>query len=202
MPVSAFAQLRAELREAIRDSYDLLWTDAELDSIINEAQREYSLYSGALIGKVNVVSMTGDVFDAPYDFIEPLRFVDGDGYEIPFVSWRRLNEEYSDFRKVTGKQVLCACFDYDGYGKYRLFPSLPAGMNVGYLHYSRLAGADILEAKNMDAVKQHCLYQMFLLSGKEAMSNYWNNFIKSVNGEVRSTRTMRNRGDLREGRFY
>lgn len=201
MSVSDFATLRDELRSAIRDDYDLLWSDAELDEIINEAQREYSLYTGTLTASVTVFSTENEVHDAPPDFIEPIQFINHSGYEIPIVSWQKLNVLYPDFRKVTGNCIQAVCFDFDGYKKFRFFPKTPPGES-GTLFYRRTAKKNKIDTRNREAIKQHALFQIFMLTGKSAFENYWKNFLMAVNREARSPQTMRNRKDICGGRFY
>ena len=83
MPVSSFSKLRNKIRSAIRDTYGLLWDDPALDRIINEAQREYSLLAGSLIGKVDAIATEDGVCACPADFIEPVKFIGVDNMEKP-----------------------------------------------------------------------------------------------------------------------
>ena len=200
--VSEFALLRHELRLIVRDESGFQWSDAALDAIINHAQREYSLYSGKLCGECDVFFEGSDVHVAPEDFIEPLKFVDDKSRDISIVSWRYLNELYPDFRKINGSALEFVCFDFDGYGKFRTFPHLSANGYLGKLYYRRSAHDDVLENCNEQAVKNHCLYQMFLFSGKSVASNYWNEFIDLVNKESRSNIVLKNRQEHRLGSFY
>lgn len=202
MSVQAFSSIRYRIREAIRDTYSLLWDDDGLDELINEAQREYSIYSGALTGEFSVTTNERNIYNAPVDFIEPIKIYDTKGIELGLFSWRYLNDLYPDFRKITGNFARGACFDFDGIGKYRVFPKLSSGVEVGKVIYRRLSHPDKIETRNTEAIEQHCLFQMFLLTGKGSASNYYNNFLKAVNLEVRSSHTLRNRKPIHLGRFY
>ena len=197
---SEFASLRHELRQVMRDESGFQWSDAVLNGIINQAQREYSLYSGKLCGECKV--SFGDVHVVPDDFIEPLKFIDTKGRDIPFVSWRYLNEMYPDFRKVAGSTLEFVCFDFDGYGKFRIFPHVSSEGYAGNLYYRRLSHDNILENCNHHAVKSHCLYQMFFFAGKTTASNYWDEFISLVNKESRSDTVLKNIQKNRHGSFF
>lgn len=186
----------------MRDSSGFQWTDAVLNGIINQAQYEYSLYSGKFSGEYDVVSTESDVHIVPDDFIEPLKFIDTKGVDVPFVSWRYLNELYPDFRKIKGSSLEYICFDFDGYGKFRFFPIINTGKVAGKLFYRRLAREDVLEDCNLQALKNHCLYQMFFFAGKTPASNYWNEFINLVNKESRSDTVLKNIQKSRHGSFY
>lgn len=206
MPVNAaseFEDLRYDLRNIMRDESGFQWPDAVLNGIINQAQREYSIYSGKLCGEKEIVSsLDSAIHVLPDDFIEPLKFIDLKGSQIPFVSWKYLNEKYPDFRKIKGDFIECVCFDFDGFGKFRIFPHLLHEKNVGKIIYRRFAHENVLEKCNLTAVKSHCLYQMSLFSGKTSANNYWNEFISLVNKESRSDSVLRNRQKYRHGSFY
>lgn len=199
---SEFASLRYDLRKTMRDDSGFQWSDAVLNSIINQAQREYSLYSGKLCGDCEVFSSDSDIHFVPDDFIEPLKFVDSRGNDIPFVSWVYLNELYPDFRKITGTSLQYICFDFDGYGKFRLFPHLLHKKSVGKLFYRRVSQDNVMENCNPQAVRSHCLYQMCFFAGKATASNYWEEFLSLVNKESRSDTVLKNRQKSRHGSFF
>lgn len=186
----------------MRDESGFQWSDAVLNGIINQAQREYSLYSGKLCGECEVFYNELDIHVAPDDFIEPLKFTDTRGRDIPFVSWRYLNDLYPDFRKITGHTLEFVCFDFDGYGKFRTFPRILHKEKLGKLYYRRTAHEDVLENCNEQAVKNHCLYQMFFFTQKSAANNYWKEFVNLVNKESRSDILLKNRQENRHGSFY
>lgn len=203
MAVSDFAFLRQELSKIARDTYGAQWSDTALDSIINQAQREYSIFSGKLTGSI-VVNSSGrddDIHIMPDDFIEPLKFIGQDGRDVPVVSWQYLHRLYPDFRKITGSKVQGVCFDYYSHGQFLIFPRLEQ-QRVGQLFYRRFARDDFWEGCNTEAIKNHCLYQMFFLTSKNAAGQYLNEFYKLVNKEARSNTVLRNRQKSRHGSFY
>lgn len=202
MGVSEFSSLRSELRTAIRDLHGLQWSDTALDAIINEAQREYALYSSELTSSFEVIAHESGIQTAPVDFIEPLRYVTPDGFEHPIVSWRYLHERHPDFRKIDGSYGEALCFDFDGFGKYRIFPRLAAGSPAGCVYYRRLPAKDKLEFHDTEPIVQHSLYQLFLLTGKGSAVNYFDRFVRLVNRESRSSQTLRNRRSHRCGSYY
>ena len=202
MAVSAFATLRGQLREEIRDDFSLQWTDTALDEIINEAQREWALFTGALVGKIEITANERGTFAAPVDFFEPLRMVTPDNRDVPIVSWRRLNADHGDFRERTGDTPEAVCFDFDGYGIFRIFPRIPAGKKIGTLFYHRLPRMNTLEADDAGAVAAHSLYQLFRAENKAQAENHYNDFLTRVTGKARSWQTLRNRKNMRHGVYY
>ena len=202
MPVSSYRELREKIRRKIRDTYGLLWDEPALDRIINEAQREYSILSGSLIGESEVKATRTGVCRYPSDFIEVVRFIGTDGDEKGLFSWRYLDDLYPDFRAETGTEARGLVTDFDGYGKYRIFPKLPEGTTAGKVYYKRLAKANELETRNTEALEQHCYYQVFLLTGKGQASEYYRRFVKLVNEEGENYRGLRNSSPVRFGRYF
>lgn len=84
MTEASYSEIRINVRRAIRDNYGLLWDDSALDDLINEAQREYSILTGSLIGVYDVVTTQDGICAAPDNFIEPVKFIASDGFEKPF----------------------------------------------------------------------------------------------------------------------
>ena len=202
MPVSAYKDIRERVRRSVRDTFDMVWSDADIDRIINEAQREYAIVSGSLIGKVAVTIPSNGVFVAPDNFIEPVSFVGTDGMKMPLYSWRYLHDLYPDFRNVPGSEIRGLVDDFDGFGKFRAFPKVPGGTMVGTLCYKRFPEKDKLETTNIGAIEQHCLFQMFLLMGNGVAGDYYRNFITAINREGVAQRGMKNHSNIRRGRFF
>lgn len=202
MPVSDFSSIREEVRRAIRDTAGLLWSDAGLDRVINEAQREYAIRSGALRGSAEVTAGDSPVFAAPDDFIEPVRFIGNDGLERPFFSWKYLHDRYPDFREIAGTEPRGVVTDFDGEGKLRLFPRIPEGSPAGTLFYRRLPRRDQLETENVDAVIQYCLFLVFLLDDHRSAATYYGQFAAAVARENSRQRGLKAHGAVRHGRFF
>ena len=202
MGVPAFNDIRYRLRREIRDDAGTLFTDEALDGIINEAQREYSLYGEVLTGDHSVETNENGIYKAPEDFIRPLSFTDASGLEIEQVSWTFLDERYPDFRKIDGDRPKYICFDLDGFGRFRLFPKVPAGQTAGTLHYVRTAHSDVLEGTNREAVLNHALFQVFYLTGKAGAWEYYRKFREETDAETRSGQTLRNRVKKFGGVYY
>lgn len=198
----SFTSIRDLVRKSIRDVFGLVWDDDALDRTINEAQREYAILSGSLVGVATVFSSGNGVFSLPDDYIAPVKFIGTDGFEVPFYSWRNVHDKYPDFRKVTGDQLQCIIPDFDGYGNMRMFPAIPAGTKAGTLYYQRLPEPDKLETKNKRAIELHSLFQAFLLDGNASASIYYNRFRSAVNGESSIQRGIKTKSEFRRGRFY
>ena len=142
------------------------------------------------------------VFECPEDYIEPVKFVLPSGEEVPFYSWGYISELYPDFRKVRGDEVRGIIPDFDGYGKLRLFPVIPAGVFAGKLIYKCYPRSGEVCTTNFEAVAQHCLYQMFLLTDGEAAVYHYKRFQGLVNREQSERRGIAVRKDTRRGRFF
>lgn len=173
--------LKNRLRLAFRDDYNIQWSDALLDEIIFESQREYCLYSGRLLGTVDIVSKERPILDCPDDFIKVVQAFDNTGKVLPIISFRRLAAIYGDFRTQTGNTAKFLVFDFDDHKKYRIFPHIPAGIKVGEMHYQRLPQDEKIEVSNFTAVEAHCLYMMFLMVGKDIAAVWYNKFLELVN---------------------
>lgn len=202
MAVSDYKELRNMLRTNARDMFSVQWSDAALDTIINDAQREYSFYAQNLVGEFEIKSSASGVVRLPEDFISPIKAIDNEGREIPVVSWRKLVEQYDDFRKVKGEKVNCFCFDIDGYRYMRLFPAIDAGVNVGKLIYTRFSADNKWETDNKAAIKEHCLFQMSFVSGNGKYNLHYGNFIRLINEETRSNHTLNVRKNIRNTMWY
>lgn len=190
--------MKERLRETFHDDYQIQWSDALLDEILFEARREYALYSGELTGRFDVFAGSSPVVELPEDFIEVISVSDEKGKDIPVVSFRRLADLYGDFRKIKGDRAKFFCFNFDGSGKARTFPLLPAGTFAGTVVYKKLPSKDLLEEKNISAIEQHALFQMYQFIGKSQAANCLKNFlelthreqsIKLVTGRKNITRT-------------
>jgi hypothetical protein len=202
MAASSFQEIREKIRRSIRDANGLVWDDDGLDRIIDEAQREYAILSGSLVGSFVLESREGGVSDAPSDFIEPVKFIGSDNFEKPLYSWRYLHKRYPDFRAVTGTEVRGIVTDFDGYGKVRLFPVIPGGIEVGTLYYKRLPAPGVIETTNIDAIEAHCLFQAFLLSDHRSAESYYSRFMEGVNRESHVQRGLNVKSRIRRGRFF
>ena len=202
MTASAFSTIREKVRKAIRDALGLLFADAEIDDMINGAQREYAFCSGSLVGEMSVTIPEHGVFSAPPDFFEPVKFIGSDGFEKPFFSWKYLHDQYPDFRSVPGSELRGIVTDFDGFGKFRLFPVLLPGSSAGTFFYHRLPAKDKIETSNSEAIENHCLYQAFLLAGNNAAGIWYDRFNAAVNAEISLYRNMRPRSPYRYGRFF
>lgn len=202
MASPGYKAVRDFVRNAFRDDLATLWPDDELDLLIDEAQREYCLMTQALTGEVTITSAERGLIDLPADFISPVKAFTPDGLDVPFISWHLLETLHPDFRSVTGDYVQAFCFDFETYGRLRLYPVVPIGVVVGKLIYSRFPAAGILEIEDVNAIEQHVLFQMFLLSGKPSSINHYSNFIAAVNEYTGSNRRLSLRPRGRSGRFF
>jgi hypothetical protein len=194
--------LKNRLRRTFRDDYNIQWSDALLDEIIFEAQREYALYSGCLLGKTNIVSQNNPVLDCPDGFIKIVQAFDNDGKVLPVVSFRRLAADYGDFRKQTGNKAKCLVFDFDDHKKFRIFPQIPAGIKIGVMHYQRLPESVNIEVKNFDAVEAYSLYMMFLMVGKDIATVWYEKFIELVNKDNSAFYNPGVSRSVKSGRYF
>lgn len=196
-----YDEIRNRVRRSLRDEYGLLWSDTELDEMIDEAQREYALYSGALTGSFELIS-SGAIMAMPADFIAPLRCFDPDGIELPIVSWKMLHARHADFRSITGTRCESICFDFYGFGRFRIFPLVPDGTACGRILYSRLPAAGTIEVRDQDALESHVLFQASMFSDLGSAGKYWDDFIKSATAVRGGNLTTNNKPKARRGRFF
>lgn len=182
-PDWSYSEIREAVREESGDGYGLLWDDPGLDELIDRAQREYALASGRIIGELHLTANESGVYAFPDDYLQTGRYYGTDSEELPLVYWKRLVEDYGDFRTVTGRFPKCLCDDFDGYGKFRVFPRLAVGADAGTVLYKRLPKTGVPEAKNGLAILNHVLYQAFLLSRTDGWQKYEMRFREEVNRE-------------------
>ena len=194
--------LKSRLRKNFGDDYGTQWSDALLEKIIIEAQREYAVYTGCLVGKFSVISALSPVQNLPEDFFRIIRILDNTGQEIPVISFRKLADMYEDFRSIRGSQAKSVCFNFDGFGKFRLFPVLPENTFVGTAIYSRLPHDNLLEVKNIYAVEQHALFQMYQFTGKKQAQICYSAFIDQVNRDISENHASGNKHISRTGVYF
>lgn len=194
--------LKEKLRKTFRDDFGIQWDDALLDDIISEAQREYALHSGCLLGECECVISHSGLCVLPQDFFQVIRIIDKNGNVIPIESYRVLAEKYDDFRNVHGDKPRAVCFDFDSLEYMRVFPALPNNTLVGKLFYKRLPQKGKFEIKNISAIEQHALYQMFLFAGKNQAQVAYQSFLKMVNRDQKLKISSNNKNITRTGIFY
>lgn len=174
------SDLKSKLRSRFRDEYGIQWSDDVLDSILREAQREYALYSGRVVGRFEVITDERSVYTLPDDFFQVISVTGNDGENIPVVSYRRLVEKYGDFRKIKGSKPEVFCFNFDGFGKFRIFPELPDGILAGTVLYKKIPDNDYSKLVNKEAIEQHAMFQMYQFTGKKLAQNYFQSFLNMV----------------------
>lgn len=181
-PVST-SDLKNKLRNNFRDEHKIQWSDELLDEILCEAQREYALYSGSFVGRVDVVTADSPVLTLPEDFFQVVQVISPKGENIPLASYRYLAERYGDFRSHKGKEAKFFCFNFDTFGKYRIYPQLPAGTFAGTIIYKRLPSNDEWMAVNSNAIEQYALFQMYQFTNNKLAKNCFDAFIDEINRE-------------------
>ena len=194
--------LKEKLRKNFRDDFSIQWSDALLDEIIFEAQREYALHSGCLQGECDCVVNINGLFLLPEDFFQAIRIMDTSGRVIPIESYRVLVDKYGDFRTIHGDKARAVCFDFDSLKFMRVFPILPNGAKIGKLFYKRLPHPGEFEVKNISAVEQHALYQMFLFTGKQQAHVAYHSFLEMVYRDQNKKISSNNNSIARTGSFY
>lgn len=194
--------LKKRLRNAFRDDFATQWSDALLNRIIIEAQREYALYSGRLLGKVKLTANGSAVLKLPEDFIQVVNIFDASGEILPVVSYRYLVEKYGDFREITGNKARYGCFNFEDFGTFRIFPILPSGTDIGTLIYKRLPSDTVFEVKDINAVEQYALYQMYQFTGKRQASVCYVDFISQIDRYDQTSLSSGNNTIQRTGNFF
>jgi hypothetical protein len=198
----SLTELKKRLRYNFRDNYNIQWSDELLDDIIYEAQREYAIFSEGLVARHNVTATDSVVQSMPDDFFKVIRIIGADGREIPVVSYRKLAEDYGDFRQKKGDKAEYICFNFDGFGKFRIFPHLPENTFVGTVYYKRLPQKEDLQIQDYAAIEQHALFQMYQFTGKKQALLCYNEFLRIVNCQQKNKLNTGKKIIARSGVYY
>jgi hypothetical protein len=195
-------ELKERLRNTFHDQYAIQWSDSLLDEILIEAQREYALYSGELLGRYEVSVSASLVQTLPEDFFQVIAVISPEGRNIPVVSYRYLAEKYGDFRNIRGKEVKYLCFNFDSFGKFRTFPLVPEGTFIGSIIYKRLPHNEEWINGNWDAIEDHALYQMCQFTGKAMAKNYFTAFMDKIYRTRQKNLEAGNKKIVRTGVYF
>lgn len=195
-------ELKKRLRKTFRDEHKIQWSDALLDEILYEAQREYALYSGELTGRHEVLTVNSAIQSLPEDFFQVIQVIGKDGKNIPIVSYRHLAEKYGDFRKDRGDAPKAFCFNFDSFGKFRIYPELPEGTFAGTIVYRRVPRDGEWCAKNSAAIEQYAMFQMYQFTGKKQAQNCFSAFMNEVYREQRTRLESGSKKIVRTGVYY
>lgn len=194
--------MKKRLRETFRDEYGIQWSDALLDEILYEAQREYALNSGGLVGRYEIIATGSPVLSLPEDFFQAIEIISVDGTPIPIVSFRKLAEDHGDFREDKGSEAQYCCFNFDSFGKFRLYPQVPSGTKVGTLYYKRFPKADEWVCRNSVAIEQYALFLMYQFTGKNMAQNCYSAFIDAIHREQDQMVGFGSKNVIRKGVYY
>lgn len=194
--------LKNKLRKTFRDEHKIQWSDALLDEILFEAQREYALYSGGLAARYDVEAASSAVMDLPDDFFEVTGVISPDGYDVPVVSYRKLAEKYGDFRKDKGDKPKAFCFNFDSFGKFRIYPQLPEGTFAGTIYYKRLPKENEWTSQNPGAIEQYALFMMYQFTGKKLAQNCFKAFLDEIYREKKSNLDSGSKNINRTGVYF
>lgn len=198
----SMADLKNRLRKNFRDDYKIQWSEALLDEILYEAQREYALYSGGLVGRYDAVSSGSPVLSLPEDFFQIISATDPDGNNIPVVSYRKLAENHGDFRKDKGNKIKAFCFNFDSFGKFRIYPQLPEGTFAGTIYYKRLPKDGEWAVVNAAAVEQYALFLMYQFTGKSMAKNCFAAFMDAIYKEQKQQLDAGSKNIVRTGVYF
>ena len=201
MRIIGMDEMKSRLRKLFRDEHKIQWSDALLDDILLEAQREYALYSGKLTGEYDVFTVDSPVQTLPEDFVEVISVQDADGKDIPVVSYRKLAEDHGDFREHRGDKAKSFCFNFDSFGKFRVYPVLPPGTFAGKITYKRLPRENEWGG-NSNAIEQHAMFQMYQFTGKSMAQNCFYAFLDLINQEQPRQVAIGNKNIVRTGNYF
>lgn len=194
--------MKKRLRKTFRDDYGIQWSDALLDEILYESQREYALYSGGLVGQFDIVSTGSPVLSLPEDFFQAIEVISIDGKDIPIVSFRKLAEDYGDFREDKGEEAKYCYFNFDSFGKFRIYPQVPSGTKVGTLYYKRLPRVAEWVCRNSVAIEQYALFLMYQFTGKSMAQNCYSAFMDAIHREQDQMVGFGSKKVIRKGVYY
>lgn len=200
MASDEFAGLRERVRTSFRDAAATQWPDSRLDDLIDSAQADWCFLTGELRGWQPGVTTESGVMPLPSDCVRPVGLTLSDGRSLPVAGWRMLARSFGDFRRRTGDFPVAVCFDFDGWGGYRLFPRVPAGQELGRLEYCRRPVAGRLEIREEAALAAHALWQMSLATGRDGRQ-WWDAFMAAASARG-SHAVGRTGGRVTRGRFF
>ncbi len=123
MAASEFSTLRASIARSFQDDDYDLFSEDDLDDLINEAQRDYAERTKALRSE-SVISSKENIeqYNFPADYLEFIRMEDDDGGKIIPKGWEWLEETYGEkYRDATGDPIYLYS-DLDGDGQFRFYP--------------------------------------------------------------------------------
>lgn len=198
----SMTELKERLRKAFRDEHKIQWSDALLEEILFEAQREYALYSGGSTGKFDVFSGDSPVLSMPEDFFQATQIISPEGKALPIVSYRELAEEYGDFRKDKGSFAKAFCFNFDTFGKFRIYPQLPPDTFAGTVIYKRLPVVWDPDMKNSTAVEHYAMFLMYQFTGKALAQNAFAAFMDAIYKEQKQKLSSGSKQIARKGVFF
>lgn len=202
MASSSFAQLRAEIRNDFRDVLGTMFSDDQLDAMIDESQREYCFATGCLHGSCEVVvPFGGGPCVAPSDFIRPERMTDTGGRDIPLVENSFLDRG-CDWREMKGDHPRAAVFDFDTWGQFRLVPLPEDYTDVGLLHYQRLPKEGQLEVKDLEALREYALFLAYTYSASDKAGNHLSRWQELVAQRSAKRGSLYARPRVRTGMYY
>lgn len=195
-------ELKNRLRKTFRDDYGIQWSDALLDEILYESQREYALYSGGLVGRHKLVSTGSPILSLPEDFFQALHVNTPFGNVIPIVSYRTLSERHGDFRKKRGDKVESICFNITSFGECRIYPQVPEGTIIGTLHYKRLPKTTEWVAESSAAIESYAKFLMYQFLGKKQSRIYYSTFMELIRQEQHRSLGFGGKQIIRTGVYY
>jgi len=201
MPSSQFASIRERVRTSFRDVDATMFSDDWLDCFIDDAQRVWAMLTESIVGKEEITQNVSGVLSLPGDCIRPIRLVGADGFELPAVPWKRLHGSYDDFRDITGNFAQAVVYDYDTFGKFRVFPKVPNGTELGVLEYVRRPQEGVLEVGNTDAVCYYVLWIATTFASRGSSPLWRDKFLKEVQ-EYNASKVSRLGRLSRGGRYF
>jgi hypothetical protein len=198
-----FTELKKRLRKNFRDDQSIQWSDELLDDILLEAVREYTLYSGKATKKILLLtSNSNGVCALPEDFYQIIAVYDENGSNIPIVSYRNLVEKYGDFRQKKGDKPECLCFNFESFGKARVYPALNKNTAVGTILYRVIPDGSQDIDINETALEHHAMFQMYQFTGNTLAQNRFKLFLDAVYQEQRQSVSSGTKSVLRSGVYF
>ncbi len=198
----SMSELKERLRKTFRDEHKIQWSDALLEEILFESQREYALYSGGSTGRYEAFTADSPVLRMPEDFFQATQVISPEGNALPIVSYRELAEEYGDFRKDKGSYPKAFCFNFDNFGSFRVYPILPAGTFAGTVIYKRLPQTFETYTENPDAIEQYALFLMYQFTGKSMAQNCFSAFMDAIHKEQKQKLSAGGKRIVRTGVYF
>lgn len=125
-----FTDVLTRTRLLLQDVNAVIWTDEQLQKMVNDGQVEYARLTGCLRDTFEVLTVDG-LGSYPDNFIDFVFGVNSEDSRIYPASWQRIFEEYGDTFLTDDGEPEYIFDNYDSDGEYRVYPVPDQSVTAG-----------------------------------------------------------------------